>query len=629
MIICAAHEVSKMFGGTKIFEHLSFEIHDNDRVGLVGRNGSGKTTIFKLLAGIEAPDSGQIHIKKDCKVGYLEQIPSYSNEVTVCEVLSSAFSKLKKMENEMRDIETRMATEQDQSRLIRLIKEYGSIQDQFTYLGGYEIEANIQKVVNGLKINDLLDSTFETLSGGEKTKVGLGLILLQNPDLLLLDEPTNHLDIGAVEWLEEYLKEYKGTVVVISHDRYFLDQVVAKILDLEDGELVMYHQNYSGFLKEKEEKLLLEFQAYQEQQKKIKKMKETIKRLREWANQANPPNAGLHKRASSMEKALERMEKLKRPVLETKKMDLRFEQNQRSGNDVMVMKDVSKSFNGIELFSGINMNLKFQDRAVIVGENGTGKSTILKLLLKELTADHGEIKMGSNVKIGYLSQTFHVKDPDQTIIGAFRDEVRVTEGEARHILARFLFYGPAVFQKIKGLSGGEKMRLRLAQLMYQDINFLILDEPTNHLDIDSREVLEDALERFNGTILAVSHDRYFIDKLFSKTYWLTNQTLYAFPGHYSWARKKLKEILPEKKSQGITIKNPYVQKKEPVTKNKAPQIELEIEEIEEKLKTIQGQMVHEQELKVLQELMEKQQKLDNKRDQLYKELEIALDQESV
>ncbi|MET3698593.1 ATPase subunit of ABC transporter with duplicated ATPase domains [Bacillus oleivorans] len=630
MIICAAHEVSKMFGGTKIFEQLSFEIHENDRVGLVGRNGSGKTTIFKLLAGIEAPDSGQIHIKKDCKVGYLEQIPSYTNQVTVYEVLASAFSKLKKMENEMRDLETRMASERDETRLNQLIKEYGSIQDQFTYLGGYEVETNIQKVVNGLKIDYLLNSKFDTLSGGEKTKVGLGLILLQNPDLLLLDEPTNHLDIAAVEWLEEYLRDYNGTVVVISHDRYFLDQVVTKILDLEEGELEIYRQNYSGFLKEKEEKLLLEFQAYQEQQKKIKKMKETIKRLREWANQANPPNAGLHKRASSMEKALERMEKLKRPVLEAKKMELRFEQHQRSGNDVVFLKDAAISFNGMKLFSGINMNLQFQDRAVIVGENGTGKSTILKLLLKELTPDDGEMKVGSNVKIGYLSQVFQAKDPEQTIIEAFRDEVRVTEGEARHILARFLFYGPAVFQKIKGLSGGEKMRLRLAQLMYQDINFLILDEPTNHLDIDSREVLEDALEKFNGTILAVSHDRYFIDKLFSKTYWLTNNTLYAFPGDYSWARKKLKEILPKEENLAVSnTKSAGVTNKGSVAKDKAPQIELEIEDIEEKLRAIEKQMLAEQDLPVLQELTQEQQKLEEVREKLYEALETVLIEESL
>ncbi|GAA0321696.1 ABC-F type ribosomal protection protein [Bacillus carboniphilus] len=619
MIICAAHEVSKMFGGTKIFEQLSFEIHENDRVGLVGRNGSGKTTIFKLLAGLETVDEGQIHIKKGCKVGYLAQIPAFPSEYSVYEVLSTAFAQLKEMETKLKELEGWMSTETDEQKLDNTIQEYGRIQDQFSGLGGYEMEANIQKVANGLKVEHLLNSDFKSLSGGEKTKVGLGLILLQSPNVLLLDEPTNHLDISAVEWLENYLREYKGTVVIISHDRYFLDQVVTKILDLEDGELEVYHQNYSGFIKEKEEKLLLEFQAYQEQQKKIKKMKETIKRLREWANQANPPNAGLHKRASSMEKALERIEKLKKPVLEAKKMDLHFEHKSRSGNDVITVKDVSKSYDQKTLFEGVNLNIHFKDRAVIVGENGTGKSTILKLILHEEQADDGEIKIGSNVKMGYLSQHIKTKDPDQTILEAFRDEVLVTEGEARHILAKFLFYGPTVFQKVKGLSGGEKMRLRLAQLMYQEINMLILDEPTNHLDIDSREVLEDAIEGFNGTVLAVSHDRYFLDKLFSKTYWLTNSTLYSFEGAYSWAKKKLREVVVKEE---VVHSNKTKEKKieAQIEKNSEPNtehLEDKIESIESQIETVVNEMMNIQDLIELQALQEKQQQLEAERDELY------------
>lgn len=618
MIICAAHEVSKMFGGTIIFEDLSFEIHENDRVGLVGRNGSGKTTVFKLLSGIEAPDKGQIHLKKGCKVGYLAQIPSFPNDMTVYDVLSTAFSQLKNMEKTMKELEVAMSTETDGDQLNQFIKEYGKIQDQFVLLGGYEIEANIQKVVNGLKIDHLLKSEFEKLSGGEKTKVGLGLILLQAPDVLLLDEPTNHLDISAVEWLEDYLREYKGTVVVISHDRYFLDKVVTKIMDLEDGELEVYHQNYSGFVKEKEEKLLLEFQAYQEQQKKIKKMKETIKRLREWANQANPPNAGLHKRASSMEKALARIEKLKRPILEGKKIGLHFEHQHRSGNDVITLTDVAKSFEGKKLFEGINLNIFFQDRAVIVGDNGTGKSTILKMILNDILPDKGEVKIGSNVKVGYLSQHIKAKDPEQSMIEAFRDEVRVTEGEARHILAKFLFYGPTVFQKVKGLSGGEKMRLRLAQLMYQDVNLLILDEPTNHLDIDSREVLEDALEGFNGTILAVSHDRYFLDKLFPKTFWLKNKTLYAFPGHYSWAKTKVSADVEEPKLRRVSKE---VTKQVKTDKVDSFSIEIEIESVELKINELVQQLEGKIDLSELQSLSEELQKLEAYRDELYQSLE--------
>ncbi len=279
-----------MYGGHLIFEQLSFEIPEGARIGLVGRNGTGKTTIFKLLSGVETPDQGRIHVKKGAKIGYLSQIPQFPEGTKGIDVLRSAFSDLIKAGERLKDLEKKMSVEEDPDSLNRLLEEYGKLQDVYTLSGGYEIDSKISKIINGLEINDLVDKEFITCSGGEQTKLCLGLILLQQPDLLLLDEPTNHLDIGAVEWLEEFLNDYNGTVLCISHDRYFLDNVITKVYDLEDGELTIYHANYSGFVKEKEERLMLEFQAYQEQQKKIKKMKEAIKRLREWANQANPPN---------------------------------------------------------------------------------------------------------------------------------------------------------------------------------------------------------------------------------------------------------------------------------------------------------------------------------------------------
>lgn len=542
MTICSVNNVTKSFGGNTIFENISLEIKNGERVGLVGRNGSGKTTIFGLLTGMESLDAGAIHMKKGTRIGHVAQIPKFDEAMTVYDVLSSAFKVEKELEKEMHALEKNMAVEQEQSALEKLMERYGVIQEKFAFLGGYEIEANIMKVANGLQVTDLFSRVFTELSGGEQTKVSLAYMLLQKPDLLLLDEPTNHLDLFAVEWLEQFLKEYTGTVMVISHDRYFLDEVVTKIFDLEDGEIHVYHTNYSQFVEEKEERLLQEFQAYQEQQKKIKKMKEAIKRLREWANQANPPNEGLHKRARNMERALERIEKLKRPILERKQMGLQFEGQERSGKDVVVMKEVSKGFAGRPLFEQANLHVRFQERAAIVGRNGTGKTTLLKLLLKEINPDVGEIRIGSSVKIGYLSQHTY-GNVKSNVLEAFREYVAVTEGEARHILAKFLFYGPAVFKKVTQLSGGEKMRLRLAQLMYQDINFLILDEPTNHLDIESREVLEEALEQYNGTILAVSHDRYFLNKLFEKTYWIDECKLFEFAGNYAWARQKWEEKL--------------------------------------------------------------------------------------
>ncbi|WP_456272097.1 ribosomal protection-like ABC-F family protein [Bacillus sp. AK031] len=629
MIICSVQQISKMFGGNLVFENLSFEVHEGDRVGFVGRNGSGKTTVFKLIAGVEQPDTGEIHFKKGAQIGYLSQIPQYEDAMSGEDVLKSAFSELIDMERRLKELEAKMGTEEDADKLQRMLEEYGPLQDKFTLGGGYEIESEMAKVANGLEITDLLDKRFNSLSGGEQTKICLGLILLKKPDLLLLDEPTNHLDIGAVEWLESFLKDYSGSVMVISHDRYFLDETINKVIDLEDGEVCLYHTNYSQFIKEKEEKLLLEFQHYQEQQRKIKKMREAIKRLREWANQANPPNAALHKRARNMERALERMEKLKRPVLERKKMGLEFENGDRSGKVVFTMKEVQKSFADKTLFQNASLDVHFKDRTAIVGKNGTGKSTIIKLLLGDMKQDEGEVRVGSNVKTGYLSQHFTIADPHMRLIDAFREEVAVTEGEARHILAGFLFYGGAVFRKVGQLSGGEKMRLRLAQLMHQDINFLVLDEPTNHLDIDSREVLEDALESFSGTILAVSHDRYFLNKLFDKTYWIHKQNLYFFPGGYTWAKEKLNEFSLREEPEIMEAKPKVKQEtkakaKEEKTAISIDKLEEELLVIEAELSTIEHQLLQETDLDALQKLYSEKEMKEQERDTKYASLEQLL-----
>ncbi|WP_131934729.1 ribosomal protection-like ABC-F family protein [Bacillus thuringiensis] len=624
MTICSVNNVTKSFGGNIIFENISLEIKNGERVGLVGRNGSGKTTIFQLLTGMESLDAGAIHMKKGTRIGHVAQIPKFDEGMTVYDVLSSAFKTEKELEREMRALEKNMAEEREPSALQKLMERYGVIQEKFAFLGGYEIEANMMKVANGLQVTELFPRSFLELSGGEQTKVSLAYMLLQKPDLLLLDEPTNHLDLFAVEWLEQFLKEYNGTVMVISHDRYFLDEVVTKIFDLEDGEIHVYHTNYSQFVDEKEERLLQEFQAYQEQQKKIKKMKEAIKRLREWANQANPPNEGLHKRARSMERALERIEKLKKPILERKQMGLQFEGQERSGKDVVVMKEVSKGFAGHPLFNEANLHVRFQERAAIVGRNGTGKTTLLKLLLEEIEPDAGEIRIGSSVKIGYLSQHAY-GNMKSNVLEAFREYVAVTEGEARHILAKFLFYGPAVFKKVTQLSGGEKMRLRLAQLMYQDINFLILDEPTNHLDIESREVLEEALEQYNGTILAVSHDRYFLNKLFEKTYWIDEHKLFEFAGNYAWARQKWEERIEKQvvkqKQQQQGNKALEVM---PIKKKKSRDLEAvenELMHIEEDIYALEYKMENVVDVEMLEQLYEEKTKKEFLRAELYNELE--------
>ncbi|CAI9392856.1 MULTISPECIES: ribosomal protection-like ABC-F family protein [Bacillaceae] len=623
MIICSVNHIAKMYGGNTLFEDISLELKEKERVGLVGRNGSGKTTLFRLLAGQETPDAGQIHWKKGLKIGYLEQIPEYEQSMKVKEVLKKAFSDLETIEGKIKQMEQEMAQDINPEQLLLLMEEYGKLQEYFTNAGGYEMEAKIEKMVNGLKIEQLVMKEYGALSGGEKTKVGLAMLLLQEPDFLLLDEPTNHLDLMAVEWLGKFLQDYNGTILVVSHDRYFLDEVIQKVVDLEDGEVTTYYTNFTNFTKEKEERLLREFQSYEEQQKKIKKMREAIKRLREWANRANPPNEGLHKRARNMERAIERMEKLARPIINRKKMNFDMEASDRSGKDVIQLKNVSKSFGDQLLFQQVQMQISYKDRAAIIGENGSGKSTLLKMILQQMEPDIGEVKMGSNVKIGYLSQHVLMEMEGETVIEAFRNEVHVTEGEARHILAQFLFYGYSVFRKVSNLSGGERMRLRLAQLMYQEINLLILDEPTNHLDIESREVLEEALEDFDGTILAVSHDRYFLNKLFQKIYWIQTKEVHYFEGNYTYAREKSTERQTSKNLQTNPVKSKkekkatIKEKQEREASFNQIQLEKEVEGLEKKISEVEKIMEIETDWGKLEQLFSKKEELERQWEELY------------
>ncbi|MCZ8538199.1 ABC-F type ribosomal protection protein [Paenisporosarcina quisquiliarum] len=613
-MICTIQEISKMLGGNIIFEELSLAVKTGDKLAVVGRNGTGKTTLFKLLAGVESPDSGSIHFRKGTRIGYLAQIPSYTEDVTGLDVLTMAFEELLKMQTQMSDLETKMASAST-DEMERLLRQYGNIQEQFTLRDGYSYESEIDKVIQGLQLDSFVNRPFPSLSGGEQTKIMLGQLLLTKPDLLLLDEPTNHLDLYAVEWLEQYLVDYEGTVIIISHDRYFLDQVVTKVADLEEGELILYHGNYSSFAIQKEERIMREFQEYEEQQKKIKKMREAIKRLKLWANEAVPPNAALHRRARNMERALERMEKVRKPLIDPKKMTLTFEAAPRSGKEVVVMEQVYKAFGDKVLLSGADFNVRWKERVAIVGRNGTGKSTILKLLRGELDVDAGIARLGSNVRVGFLSQHFEIANPKARLIDVFRAEVNVFEGEARHILAKFMFYGPDVFKRVGDLSGGERMRLRLAQLMHQDINLLMLDEPTNHLDIDSREVLEEALEDFQGTIVAVSHDRYFLNKLFPRTAWLDQGTFVTFEGAYEWARSKWAE-----RQQTLEPEIPF-HKEEQVKmvrerEEKPRSFEKEIADVEEDLATLTAQIEAEADWQEYENLLVKKKSLEERLEEL-------------
>ncbi|WLD94834.1 ribosomal protection-like ABC-F family protein [Alkalihalobacillus sp. AL-G] len=536
MIVCSINQISKMYAGTWIFQDITLQLHEKERVALIGTNGCGKSTLMKCIAGIEHVDAGTLSYKKDITIGMLDQIPNVTEPVTVEELLKQSFEEVYKVEMQLNQVTEKMGDPKEQHQLEKLYKHYASLQEKFEEMNGYAIESKINGVLQGLDLEQLRTHTFQSLSGGEQTKVGLAAILLEEPDLLLLDEPTNHLDMEALDWLEDYLNNYNGTVLVISHDRYFLDRITTSTVEIDSGAIEQCKGNYSNFVQEKEKRLMIEFQAYQDQQKKIKKMKEAIKRMRDWANRADNPK--MHKRARNMERALERINKIDRPQLERKTAALEFQKAKRSGKDVIVVEAASKMIEDRILFSDINLLLQFQEKAAIIGKNGVGKSTLLRMILGEVPVEEGTVKLGASVKVGYLSQKGLVGYDDWTVVDAYRDVAEIEEGKARHRLSKFLFYGKEVFQKVKDLSGGERTRLRLAQIMAENVNFLILDEPTNHLDIDSREVLEEALEEFKGTMLVVSHDRYFLNKLIDRIFWIENEGLYSYIGNYEAVKQE-------------------------------------------------------------------------------------------
>ncbi|MDC0762000.1 ABC-F type ribosomal protection protein [Brevibacillus sp. AG] len=551
MIIVATQQLQKSYGADPVLQDITLEIKAGERVGIVGPNGAGKTTLFKLLAGIEGPDSGELFRAKGTIWAYLPQTPQYPAEWTGTDVVASAFADVIKLQEQMRELEQQMGVlYENEQELNRLMLRYQKLQDEFEQRDGYQWETKMTQVTQGLGVSaELLATPFAQLSGGEKTKAGLAKLLCQQSDVLLLDEPTNHLDVESMEWLEEFLKNYQGTILIISHDRYFLDAVVTSVYHVDGGEAEFYIGNYSAFATEREERLLRQFAAYQEQQKQIKKMKETIKRLKEWGNRSNPPNEAFHRRAKSMEKALARIERIERPKMEADRMGLQFMKTDRSGQDVLKATGVQKTFGGKQLFADASFLLRYGERKALLGPNGCGKSTLIRMLLGEVEPDVGTLKIGSSVKVGYLSQQALEGDQNQRLIDVFREVARVTEPEARHLLARFMFYGEQVFKRIGQLSGGERMRLRLAQMMHQEINLLILDEPTNHLDIEARETLEEALADFHGSLFIISHDRYFLQKMADGVFWVENKRLVHDVGTYEEAREKQKQRIAARASK--------------------------------------------------------------------------------
>ncbi|MGG1554288.1 ribosomal protection-like ABC-F family protein [Paenibacillus ferrarius] len=531
MLMINGQNIKKYHGAQLVLADVTFEIHEGERIGLVGRNGSGKSTLLRLISKMEKPDEGLLTVRKDTRIGYLAQLPTEWESGTVYDVLAASFAGLLECRAAMTELEQRMSDPSAIDGLDQLLGRYAQLQERFEREGGYELDARIDQVATGLRIaREVYERSFASLSGGEKTKIALASQLIGKPDVLLLDEPTNHLDLFGVEWLEEYLTHYEGACFIVSHDRYFLDRVVTKIVELEDGESSTYQTSYTGYMKEKEVRLLQQFAEYQEQQKVIKKMKETIKQLMEWGRIGG--NEKFFRRAASMQKALDRMEKLKRPVLDPKAAEFGLKVDDRSGKRVIVFDDVSKQYGDKVLLRKASGLLEYGEKVMLLGHNGSGKTTLLKMLLGEVQPDGGELEIGARVDIGYLAQQEYPEDQKKTVLAYFCEEAKLEEGEARSRLAAYLFYGADVFKPVSSLSGGEWTRLRLALLVLRKPNLLILDEPTNHMDIVSREALEEALEEFPGTVLAVTHDRYFINRLSRKIWELDQGRITVYLGSF-------------------------------------------------------------------------------------------------
>jgi ATP-binding cassette subfamily F protein 3 len=534
MIIVNIQQIKKYHAANLVLDGVTLQLQENEKVGLIGCNGSGKSTLLRLISGHDRIDEGMLTVKKELRIAYLPQIPAEFEQLTVYEVLAYGYRQLMVTKREMSELEQRMSGSEAASSpeaMDRLLEAYALVQERFERGGGYEMDTAIDQVASGLQIDRRNDRRkFGSLSGGEKTRIVLASQLVVRPALLLLDEPTNLLDLKGIEWLEQFLQRYEGACVIVSHDRYFLDAVGTKMIELEDGEAHTYLTNYSGYIKEKEERLMQQFAQYQEQQKAIKKMKETIRQLEEWGRIGG--NEKFFKRAASIRKALERMETVKRPVLERKTADFELSPLERSGRKVLAFEGVTKQFGGKAILKGAEGSLMYGEKVMLLGDNGSGKTTLFKLLQNVMEPDAGRMELGARVEIGYLAQQEPVSDQKLTVLDYFRIEGGLEEGEARSVLAQYLFYGADVFKPLHMISGGEWSRLRLALLVRRKPNLLLLDEPTNHLDVASREALEEALEQFPGTILAISHDRYFINRLAKRVWELEQGKITAYLGNY-------------------------------------------------------------------------------------------------
>lgn len=550
MIILDVNKISKNFGYGQLFEDVSFSLNEGESISIVGPNGCGKSTLLKIIAGLEKADKGIVNIKKDARVSYLDQTGSSVNdEREVYQILRSTFKTINEMENRLNKMQQQLLLSMPQNKYDELMEKYCNLLEQFSLMGGYDVEVNINTVVEGLKIDkSILHQSYNNLSGGEKTLVQLAKALLNKPDLFLLDEPTNHLDIDRIEWLEGYIKSFKGATVIVSHDRYFLDKMSNKILAINNGFAKVYATNYSGYLQEVEREFEKQMADYKNQQLIIKRLEERIKYFSERGMATN--SSTLCDRAHSLQTQLDRIKKnaVQRPK-ETKKIDVGFKEDKKSSKTIVSTKNLTVVVpNGKTILKNVNVNICAKEKVALIGANGSGKSTFIKTVMgKQDLQVLGEVFVGPSVKVGYLPQIIEFKNGKQSLLEYFKEELALNEQQARRILAKFQFYKEDVNKRVENLSGGEKIRVKLAELLQQKINTLIFDEPTNHIDIPTKEVFEDAIESFDGTLIFVSHDRFFINKFADKVIEFCGGETTEYVGNYDYYKEqKLKKLKQQK-----------------------------------------------------------------------------------
>lgn len=630
-MILNATNISKSFGSNEIIKDATFLVNEHEKVAIVGVNGAGKTTLLKILTGEESADSGSITLAKDAKLGYLRQINNVDSALSIIDELYTVIEPILNMEKRMSQMQEDMK-HLTGSELEELYSSYTALTHSYELMDGYAAKSRVVGILKGLGFEEAdFDRKINTLSGGQKTRVFLAKLLLEEPDIILLDEPTNHLDLRSIEWLESYLLNYKGAVIIVSHDRYFLDKIVSKVIDIENGNVQMYLGNYTDFSNKKQMLLDAKMKEYLNQQQEIKHQEAVITKLKQFNREKSI------KRAESRQKQLEKIERVEAPQTYSENMRLSLDISKESGKDVLTVHNLSKSFDHKKLFEDINFEIKRGERVAIIGDNGTGKTTLLKIINGLLNPDTGEVIYGSNVSVAYYDQEHQVLHMDKTLFDELSDTYPdMTNTQIRNILAAFLFTGEDVYKKIADLSGGERGRVSLVKLMLSKANFLLLDEPTNHLDIVSKDVLENALNNFPGTVCYVSHDRYFINKTATRILDLTENRLLNYIGNYDYYIEKREAVeeaanltsteqaekptdVSESKKEWIDNKTALAQKKK--IKNALNKCEKEISEIEDKLQSIDEEFSNPENASNVGKLMELQKQKESLEKRLDKLME--------